>query len=817
MPINQFVSPLDESDELNFESLMAQGLEIIQNLAGENWSDYNLHDPGVTLLEQLCFVLTDITYRSDADIIQYFINEHGKLDLSHQGLYGPIKVLSSGPVNANDLEVLVLSHISGVSRIFLNPNTKHFGEYLLDDELSVSQRSHIKQSIHKLYHANRLICSPDKVDFDEVQPNSIELSGIIEVERGFSASDVLSDVLFIAQDYIAPTLGFTPYDDVLAQGVSMDSVLDGPFSAKGILKQSDKKTLLISDLVEKILNISGVNSVKNLQFIIDSNASKTLIETDHNCSYVLHIPDSESQLTLWQNNAQIRLDPMVLAENIQRRRLKYQKKSVSMKSHPDIFPVIEREYWSFNDSYPIFQQLPANYSGSANAQSSMEKHQKAQVRQLHSYLMLFEQFVANSFSQLSQIRHLFSLDYGVTSSYFSQPIEHEQARNLYVKQESEQQQALNQIVAKNDDYLDRRNRILDHLLALYAETFPDEMLRKFDAALSSESLSKELIRAKIAMLKHIPEIGYRRMLGQDMSKPLGWDSPSSEKSLSGLELKTRLMMGLWEIRPRSLLNVYQTLNLKLVETNQVAPSLLTISDLLGDKASIDQYVREYFRPAILDAAYGYQTLERLQLSGAHKRLESLGLFKHGLQEDFLCLGIEAGRYRIGITNKSDCVMLVFKSEKNDWVKLFSFDFKDNQSKQKAIKKAKQLAVDCQQYLYAVNRLGEGMHVLEHDLLLPDQKPCYQLSVILPQWLARFKSQDFRNFSQNLLEKNAPAHILSHIHWLDIKTMRVFEALYSQWYQCSYEEHLEKEAKAEALMQFLNELRNGNQFNNKESR
>ena len=32
--------------------------------AGHRWTDHNAHDPGVTLLEALCYALTDLGYRA---------------------------------------------------------------------------------------------------------------------------------------------------------------------------------------------------------------------------------------------------------------------------------------------------------------------------------------------------------------------------------------------------------------------------------------------------------------------------------------------------------------------------------------------------------------------------------------------------------------------------------------------------------------------------------------------------------------------------------------------------------------------------------
>ena len=51
--------------ELSFESLRSEGIRLAQALSGNSWTDYNLHDPGVTILELLCYALTDLVYRAD--------------------------------------------------------------------------------------------------------------------------------------------------------------------------------------------------------------------------------------------------------------------------------------------------------------------------------------------------------------------------------------------------------------------------------------------------------------------------------------------------------------------------------------------------------------------------------------------------------------------------------------------------------------------------------------------------------------------------------------------------------------------------------
>ena len=44
------------------------GLEKVRELGSQLWTDFNVHDPGITILEVLCYAITDLGYRSSMPI-----------------------------------------------------------------------------------------------------------------------------------------------------------------------------------------------------------------------------------------------------------------------------------------------------------------------------------------------------------------------------------------------------------------------------------------------------------------------------------------------------------------------------------------------------------------------------------------------------------------------------------------------------------------------------------------------------------------------------------------------------------------------------
>lgn len=92
---------------LDFEFLREQGITHIQRLGGDIWTDYNLHDPGITLLEVLCYALTDVSYRTE-QLRDAFRSEVPIADsFKEKYLFDYKELIPSLPVTFNDYESLI--------------------------------------------------------------------------------------------------------------------------------------------------------------------------------------------------------------------------------------------------------------------------------------------------------------------------------------------------------------------------------------------------------------------------------------------------------------------------------------------------------------------------------------------------------------------------------------------------------------------------------------------------------------------------------------------------------------------------------------
>jgi len=94
---------------MQYETLREIGIQRIQELAGALWTDYNTHDPGITILEVLSYMLTDIGYRIDYDIKDILAQKLGSPDYYDiKNFYTACEILPICPVTFNDFREIMI-------------------------------------------------------------------------------------------------------------------------------------------------------------------------------------------------------------------------------------------------------------------------------------------------------------------------------------------------------------------------------------------------------------------------------------------------------------------------------------------------------------------------------------------------------------------------------------------------------------------------------------------------------------------------------------------------------------------------------------
>lgn len=118
--------PLDRNPALDpsqdFYRLRREGISHIQGAGSDNWTDYNVHDPGITILEGLCYTLTDLGYRINWPIKDILTPETPSANplqpYPNQSFYTARSVLTINPTTTNDFR-RVLIDLPGVRDAWL--------------------------------------------------------------------------------------------------------------------------------------------------------------------------------------------------------------------------------------------------------------------------------------------------------------------------------------------------------------------------------------------------------------------------------------------------------------------------------------------------------------------------------------------------------------------------------------------------------------------------------------------------------------------------------------------------------------------------
>jgi hypothetical protein len=131
--------------ELDYQQLYAIGLKHVQRLSSRIWTDYNVHDPGITTLELLSYALTDLSYRASFPIADLLASETNNRENMQQQFFTARQILPNRALTQLDYRKLLID-LPGVKNAWVQPAPQAYyidpvkGELLgtptlLDEEL----------------------------------------------------------------------------------------------------------------------------------------------------------------------------------------------------------------------------------------------------------------------------------------------------------------------------------------------------------------------------------------------------------------------------------------------------------------------------------------------------------------------------------------------------------------------------------------------------------------------------------------------------------------------------------------------------------
>jgi uncharacterized protein len=303
--------------------LREAGLLHIKNLAGKIWTDYNTHDPGITMMELLCWVITDLGYRIALPVADILASEKDNLEQMHRQFLSAIHVLPTCPVTANDYRKLLV-RIEGVKNAWIQkahhsliadyskqpPQLRYTlpgetpapgkelsfelnGLYniLLDiDEAHEASLPEIMQKVKVVCHHFRNLCE-DLVQVTKVPTQEIVLCTEVELEAKADPEAVWAEIIFAIEQYLSPEINFYTLREMQDKGIPSEEIFEGPvfhfqdiaftsngvvnnqlFSKNGFIDDQEirnsslRKEVRLSDIIRLVMAVPGVRLVKSIRF-----------------------------------------------------------------------------------------------------------------------------------------------------------------------------------------------------------------------------------------------------------------------------------------------------------------------------------------------------------------------------------------------------------------------------------------------------------------------------------------------------------------------------------------------------------------------
>lgn len=525
-----------EADDLDFEALRAAGVDLVQKLSGEHWTDFNIHDPGVTILEALCYGLSDMAYRADFAVPDYLAGANDSIDFEGLALFRPDEMLPCDPVTIEDLRKAIHGEIPEIRNVWLERcETGDLAPALLsayvqlqpDENVQAPGRMQreVERRLREVVACNRAL-GEDVEDVEFVEEVYFGLSGEIEVAAGNDALSLVAEVCWCAQHYLNPRPGWRSYQDAFAQQQDLEVLLRGPLTRMGVMASRElapwRDQFLASELIGMVAGLPGVERVNRLSFV--DSAGEELQSIDLHDRAVrrsvamldLKEGGGDNGITVLSAGRRERFAASEVERELARltiQRNEFRSRPAQFDWIRTLLPQGKRRH--FSSYHSIQHHFPDIYGLNAfGVPSSASELRHAQAMQLKGYLLLHEQFMANFLSQIEKIPDLFSIFPKGMGSYSSAALGNNvvpRVEELYVRGLDGRAESLGRILDEFDDSVERRHRLLNRLLAMHGH---DDTRQLVDAIAQARRLNgRDALAGKQWLLSSIRDFGKGRMRG----------------------------------------------------------------------------------------------------------------------------------------------------------------------------------------------------------------------------------------------------------------------------------------------------------------
>ncbi|MBJ2158004.1 hypothetical protein [Variovorax sp. IB41] len=817
-------------------ALFNEGLATVRRLSRGLWTDHNTHDPGITMLEVACYALTELSYRHSLPI-EDLLTAPGESNAQTMArLHQPRTVLPNRALTELDWRKLLIdlpdvknAWIEAVTDSLLYADLRRHelrttppahpafepvplaGLYrvrieFMDSVNTQVERAAVLEAVRNTLETSRNLCE-DFIEVRAVRAEYFALCAEIDLEGDADPVEAAARLLFDVGQAIAPPVLNHDLATLLARGLTLPEILDGPLLEHGFIDDTELQTtalpleLRLSDLIGVAMDVPGIRSVRNMLL-------NPLVRTDENDEDAPDADPTDVQgdaaplANAWRIPVRAGRLPRL---SLNQGRLVFAKRGLAVQGWniADMPASVAARLAELReaarvrveqqagtevplpasgrarvlDAWTSFQQdFPAVYGiGPQGLGLRATDARRVQALQLQGWLLFFDHAMAGQLSMLTNARRQLSVapadlqdvalrfsGAGNNRHTLSAQIVTSIADDALLYPAGATPRMLADAIETSTEAASRQQRLLDHLLSRVAEDFAD-----YAGAMASAFGydSDRLIGDRCRFLQEVAELS-RDRAGAFEQRPATAEAVWNTPNVSGLERRVARLLGIADFTRRNLgLQSYDTYNEIDAVPDSINEFRFRVRHAVTNAILLSSSTR-YPTPEAARAAM-ILAIERAQLPGSYQRA--------------MTAGAEPKPYFNIVDAAGEVIARRIQY------------FDSAAAMETAI-------ADLITYL-AGHYGGEGMYLVEHILLRPraatdrmfdicTDAGCgdcseldpysYRVHVLLPAYAGRFQNEGFRRFAEEVIRAEMPAHILPTVCWVGSNDMAEFEGAWRNW-------------------------------------
>ncbi len=737
----------------DYQSLFEEGLALAKRLSRKHWTDFNEHDPGLTILEVLSYLITELSYKANLPVENLLADSQGRIDYKRAGFFKPKDILPSAPVTIPDFVKIILDQFPNVLNAAIQPVNKkgqmdgNYQVLVAVDPMTENNPAHddeqykLADDIKTFLNANRNLCEFfESVTFYVAKPLVLHLA--IETGKHVDPNKLLAGIYKGINDYLFNPARFHSASEMISLGYDIEEIYSGPLLENGFLPDkitAPPNAIDTNDFVRIIFEIDGVLEVKELK----TEGSSIWISNPGEVFYIDVRASFETALiTSGKIKQACDLNAVIMEYNLLSKKKGLKNKDNNIEGKSDLKKIAGiHEYSSIQNDFPQVYGI-GEHGLPVIHDKSTRKIRKARANQLKAYLLHFEQLAANFMMQVERTRDVFS-NSPLTETYYSQTLSSIKGISDLLDSGDENisrfflnyKDYLKKLDSNFDNIEYRRNRMLNHLLARYSYDLDYDLEESSGYKISR----KQMLMIKSGFVSKLPVISNRKFSANVRD---GFFSGST------VELALRLILGLKTGTTLSTKRVKE-LFYKLYEENK--PEGL----YLNEEISTDE-MEFIYETAGRPSNYGISSVEN----------------------EFQAVLVRDSKEILRISDDKSAEIVKRKvNELANWVdKLFlKFD----------------------SFYVVENILFSGLELPGQVVPLTESRVDFykmEITFLFPAFTGKFSSAEFKVYVEKEIMNLCPAHINFSILYLSLADYMEAERLMPTWKSHFYEGKIQPDIK-----------------------